>query len=168
MRKLLPLLLFFILMVGCTTTRESFKYGGMEEDFSNGVTVFYQLEISFTQKMKNNEGEVKEVTVVKPMPIGKKINLPKTTNGLVLGLYIKNTKDVNYEVWEHYEVFYNKNTEPYYIKRRLEKSRLPDMVQSINLPRQNGSEVVYKVEVVSDGGVNLFTIGDVKYSVGVN
>jgi len=161
-KKLLPLLLV-ILMVGCASVHESFKYGGMEEDFTSGISVFYQLEISYTEKVKG-----KEITLVRPMPMGKEIQLPKTTNGLALGLYVKNTNDLEFEVWEHYEVLYDKNTEPYYIKRRLEKSRLPDMVRTINLPRQIGSEVVYKVEIVSSGGVNLFTIGEVKYSVGVN
>ncbi len=162
MKKLLPLLLFIVLMVGCSTT-ESFKYGGMEENFSTGISVYYQLELSHTEKVKG-----KEVTFVNPMPIGKEIKLPKTTNGLALGIYVKNTKDVSYEVWESYEVLYGKSTEPYYIKRRLKKSRLPDMVQSIYLPLQNGTKVIYKVEIMSEGGVNLFTIDNVKYSVGVN
>jgi hypothetical protein len=162
--KRLFLLGFIFLFLGCATTvHEKFTYGGTKDSMANGMSIYYQLEMSY---MKEVEG--KQIVVVQPQAIGKHIELPKTTNGFALGVYIKNTKDIEYEIWENFTLLYEKNTEPYYIKRRLEKSRLPDMVRSIDLPRQSGSEVIYKVEVVSSGGVSLFTIGEIKYSVGVN
>ena len=163
MKRFLPLILIVSMLIGCATTHEEFTYGGVEEDMRNGLSVYYQLELSYIEDV-----EGKSVIVSKPIPIDSSFIIPETTNGLAFGLYIKNSKEINYEIWEEYEVLQDKNTEPYYIKRRLNKSRLPDMVLSINLPRQKGTEVVYKVRIVSDGGVTLFSIGNAKYSVGVN
>ena len=148
--------------MGCTTVHESFKYGGAEEDMVNGMSIYHQLELSYVENVKG-----KDLVITKPMPLGERFVLPESTNGLAIGVYVKNTKEVQYEIWEVYELLYDNNTEPYYIRRKLEKSRLPDMVRSVILPRHTGSEVIYKVEIVSEGGEKLFTIGDVKYYVGV-
>lgn len=148
--------------MGCTTVHESFKYGGAEENMVNGMSIYHQLEMSYVENVKG-----KSIVIVTPMRLDERFVLPESTNGLAIGVYVKNTKEVEYEIWENYEVLYDNNTEPYYIKRKLEKSRLPDMVRSVILPRQPGSEVIYKVEIVSRGGERLFVIGDVKYYVGV-
>jgi hypothetical protein len=155
-----------VLFVGCSTLHESFKYGGSEDNFKEGVSIYYQLEISKIIKVKRGD-ETVDVLEVKPVPIGKEFDVDDQVNGLALGVYVKNTREKEVEVWERFELYYGKDTEPYYISRKLEKSRLPDMVRTINLPRKEGSIVVYRVEVVDGSGYNLFTIGDIKYSVGV-
>lgn len=160
MKRILPFLL--ILLLGCTTVHENFKYGGAEEDMTNGMSIYHQLELSYVENVKG-----KDLVIVKPMPLDKRFVLPESTNGLAIGVYVKNTREVSYEIWENYEILYDNNTEPYYIKRKLENSRLPDMVRSVILPRYSGTEVIYTVEIVSEGGQRLFVIGDVKYYVGV-
>lgn len=161
-RKLLPILM--VLFVGCTTIHENFQYGGSDKNFKEGVEVYYQLEISQIIKVKR-EDELMDTVFVKPMPINKPFKVEENVNGLAIGLYIKNTKKKKFEVWERYELFYGNDTEPYYIQRKLESSGLPDTVLSIRLPRERGTRVNYNVEVVSESGANLFTIGEIRYSM---
>lgn len=152
-----------VLFVGCTTIHENFQYGGSDKNFKEGIEIYYQLEISQIIKVEK-EDKLVDTVFVKPVPIDEPFKVEENVNGLAMGLYVKNTRDIKFEVWERYELFYGKNTEPYYISRKLEKSRLPDTVLSIRLPREHGIRVIYNVDVVSESGANLFTIGEIRYS----
>jgi len=152
------MLLVALLFTGCATTHEKFTYGGYTESHEQKMTAFHQYELLYTANVKG-----KLVKRAEPFMMERQFVLPESTIELGIGVYIKNPKKNYYEIWEEYEVTYENTNEPYYIKRRLSKSELPDKVLRIRLPRQNGAEYIYRVMIIDAVGSTLFRMGDAKY-----
>ena len=151
-------ILLAALLFGCATTHEKFTYGGYTESHEQKMTAFHQYELLYTANVKG-----KLTPKAEPFMMDRQFVLPESTIELGIGVYIKNPKKNYYEIWEEYEVTYENTNEPYYIKRRLSKSELPDKVLRIRLPRQNGAEYIYRVMIIDAVGSTLFRMGDAKY-----
>jgi len=146
-------------LVGCATTQKN-DYAEYVEDYEQKLTIYAQYELTYIDFVKGQE-----VRRTEPFALNRKFSLPKTTTDLALGLYIGNPRGTYYEVWEEYEVLYNKTNEPYHIKRRLDKLELPEKVLRITLPRQHGADYIYKVKLMDAVGNVLFRMGNAEYSV---
>lgn len=161
LKRLLPLVLFLAFLGGCATVHESFQYSDSNTNFNNGMTIYYQIEMSYIDTVKD-----KEVMQVVQVPINKEFKVHEKANGLAMGIYIKNTKDLKYFLLEEFSVLHNGEDEPYEIKHKMKTSSLPEKVYSIKLPISDGEKVRYAVKVMSEGGAELFRIGDVIYTKG--
>jgi hypothetical protein len=147
--------------MGCASTEELYKTGGLEHSMSSGMSFDHQYQITTKIKKENS-------TSLFPINYDKEI--PKNTVLLRCYLRIVNPHKLDFTLRKNVSIINLEEDIPVILKKQMltKPQQLPEDVTYIsNLPlyTEYDSQVIFSIDVFSSGE-KIYSTAEVSYKIG--